>query len=54
MLLYSPTCVISNSTGEGKFKITDTKLYAPVGALSTKDNAKLLEQLNFGFKRVVN
>ena len=31
------------------FSITDTKLYVPVVALSTQDNAKLFEQLKFGF-----
>ena len=36
------------------FSITDTKLYAPVVTLSTQDNAKLLEQLNSGFNRVIN
>ena len=38
MLTWSSTCVIS--TGEAKFEITDTKLYAPVVTLSTQDNAK--------------
>ena len=28
----------------------DTKLYVPVETLSTQDNAKLLENLNSGFK----
>ena len=37
-----------------KIKITDTKLYIPVLTLSTQDNAKLLQQLKSGFKRVVN
>ena len=36
------------------FSITDTKLYAPVVTLSTQDNAKLLEQLNSGFNRLIN
>ena len=54
VLTWSSTCVISNSTGDGKFEITDTKLYVPVVTLSTKDNAKLLEQLESGFKGVVN
>ena len=53
-LTWSPTCVITNCTGEGKFKITDTKLYVPVITLSTKDNEKLLEQLQSSFKRVFN
>ena len=38
ILTWSSTCVITNSTGEGKFKITDTNLYVPVVTLSTKDN----------------
>ena len=33
-----------------KFQITETKLYVPVVTLSTKDNAKLLQQLKSGFK----
>ena len=51
---WSPTCVIMNSTGQGKIKITDTNLYVPVVTLSTKDNEKLLQQLGSGFKRVIN
>ena len=53
-LTWSPNCVITNSTGEGKFEITDTNLYVPVVTLSTQDNAKLLEQVKSGFKRVIN
>ena len=53
-LTLSLTCVITNSTGVGTFAITDTKLYVPVVTLSTQDNAKLLEQLKSGFKRVIN
>ena len=54
ILTWSKDCVITNSTGEGKFKITETKLYIPVGTLSTQDNAKLLQQLKSGFKRTIN
>ena len=54
ILTSSSTCVITSSTGEGKFEITDTKLHVPVVTLSTQDNAKLLQQLKSGFKRVVN
>ena len=54
VLTWSTTCVITNSTGEGKFKITDTNLYVPVVTLPTQDNAKILEQLKSGFKRVIN
>ena len=46
--------VITNSIGAGTFEITDTKLYVPVVTLSTKENAKLLQQLKSGFKRVIN
>ena len=51
---WSSACVMTNSTGAGTFEITDTKLYVPVVTLSTKENAKLLQQLKSGFKRVVN
>ena len=36
-----------------EFKITDTKLYVTVLILLTKDNVKLLKQLEFGFKRTI-
>ena len=54
ILIWSPTCVITNSTGQRKFKITDTNLYVPVVTLSAKDKEKLLQQLESGFKRVIN
>ena len=38
ILTWSKDCVITNSTGQGKFAITETKLYVPVVTLSTKDN----------------
>ena len=44
ILTWSSTCVITNSTGAGKFTITDTKLYVPVVTLSTQDNTKLPQQ----------
>ena len=37
-----------------KFVTTNTKLYVPIVILSTQDNAKLVEQLKFGFKRTIN
>ena len=43
ILTWSKDCVITNSEGEGKFAITETKLYVPVVTLSTQDNAKLLQ-----------
>ena len=54
ILTWSSTCVITNSTGVGRFTITDTKLYVPVVTLSTQENAKLLQQLKSGFKRKIN
>ena len=54
ILTWSKDCVITNSTGEGKLKITETKLYVPIVTLSTQDNAKLLQQLKSGFKRIIN
>ena len=57
MLTWSASCVIvftdvTNQTAT--FAITDTKLYVPVVTLSQQYNAKLLEQLQSGFKRVIN
>ena len=56
MLTWSANCVIVSTNIANQietFAITDTKLYVPVVTLSTQDNAKLLEQLNYGFKRVI-
>ena len=54
ILTWSKDCIITNSTGEGKFAITETKLYVPVVTLSTKDNEKLLQQLKSGFKKTIS
>ena len=54
ILTWSSTFVITDSIGAGAFEITDTKLYVPVVTLSTQENAKLLQQLKSGFKRVIN
>ena len=54
ILIWSSTCVITNSTGAGTFAITDTKLYVPVVTLSTQENTKFLQQLKSGSKRVIN
>ena len=52
ILTWSKDCVITNSTGEGRFAITETKLYVRVATLSTKDNEKLLQQLkNLALKK---
>ena len=45
ILTWSKDCIITNSSGAGKFAITEIKLFAPVVTLSTQDNAKLLQQL---------
>ena len=42
-----------NNQGVTFSAVTDTKLYFLVVTLSTQDNTKLLEQLNFGFKRTI-
>ena len=54
ILTWSSICLITNSTGGGTFEITNTKLYVPVVTLSIQENAKLLQQLKSGFKRVIN
>ena len=57
ILTWSSTYVLisSNTPNQNaRFAITDTKLYVPVVTLSTKENAKLLQQLKLGFKRVIN
>ena len=36
ILTWSSTCVITNSTGAGKFEMRDANLYAPVVTLSTQ------------------
>ena len=51
ILTWSSACVITNSTGAGRFTITDKKPQNPVVTLSTQDNTKLLQQLKSGFKR---
>ena len=57
ILTWSSTCVliaIGNANQAATFAITDTKLYVSVVTLSTQENAKLLQQLKSGFKRVTN
>ena len=57
ILIWSANCVIVSTNVANQnvtFAITDTKLYVPVVTLSTQDNAKLLQQLKSGFKRVIN
>ena len=54
ILTCSKDCVFTKSTGAGKFKRTETKLYVPVVTLSSQDNAKLLQQLKSGFERTIH
>ena len=57
VLTWSANCAIVSinvANQNATFAITDTKLYAPVVLLSTQDNAKLLQQLKSGFKKVIN
>ena len=57
LLTWSASCVIVSTdvaNQNATFAITDTKLYDPVVTLSQQDNAKLLEQLQSCFKRVIN
>ena len=57
ILTWSSTCVIvstNNTNQNATFTITNTRLYVPVVTLSTQENAKLLQQLKSGFKRVIN
>ena len=53
ILTWFKDCGITNSTGEEKSAITQTKIYVPAVTLSTKDNEKLLQQLKPGFKKKI-
>ena len=54
ILTWLSTCVITYSTGAGRFATTDTKLYVPIVTLSTQDNITLLQLLKSSFKRTIN
>ena len=54
ILTWSKDCVITNSTGEGKFAIIETKLYVPAITLSTTDNGKLRQQLKSALKKTIS
>ena len=55
-LNWSKKCVkvATNTDQDTAFSVTDTRLYVPVVTLSSQDNAKVLEQLIHGFKRIIN
>ena len=57
ILTWSANCVIVSTNVANQnatFAVNDTKLYVPAMTLTTQDNAKLLQQLKSGFKRVIN
>ena len=57
ILTWSTNCnIVSTNVANqtATFEITDTKLYVPVVTLSTQYNSILLQQLNSGYKRVIN
>ena len=57
ILGWSENCVIVYTDVANQnptFIITETNLYVPVVTLSTQDNAKLLPQLKYGFKRTIS
>ena len=57
ILPWSEKCVIVSTdfaNQNAKFPLSESKFYVTVVTLSTQDNAKLLQQLKSGFKRVIN
>ena len=57
ILAWPENCVIiptNVANQNAMFAITHTNLYVPVITLSQQDNAKFLQQLKSGFKRVIN
>lgn len=52
ILSWSVNCLIIDSVGVGTCAITNAKLYISVVTLSTEDKAKLLKQLDSGFRRI--
>ena len=57
ILTWPSSCVLISTNIPNQaaiFEITETELYVPVVTLSTQENTKFLQQLNSGFKRVIN
>ena len=57
ILTWSANCFIIDApvnSQVSRLTITYTKFYVPVVTLSTQDNAKLLRQLQSGFKCTIN
>ena len=48
-LNWRNNCVMS-TIANPTFQIKNTKFYAPIVSLSTKDNVHLIKQINKGFK----
>ena len=56
MLIWYVNCVVSFNAAadqETTFAIRDPNFYVAAATLSTQDNAKLLNQLKLGFKRMI-
>ena len=56
VLTRSENCVASSNVVANEaiaFAIIDKKLYIPVVTLSIQDNAKILQLLKLGFKRII-
>ena len=53
-LSWTKISVMSSVATATTFQVTSTKLYVPVVTLPAKENVKLTNQLNKGFKRSVN
>ena len=57
ILTWSSTCVLISTVipnQNATFAITNTKLYVSVVTLSMQENTKFFQQLQSGFKRVIN
>ena len=53
-LTWPIKCVLCNDIKATTYVIIGTKRYVPVVTSSTKDSAKLLQQLKLGFNRTIN
>ena len=54
VLTWFLNCVVVDAASQAAtFAVTNTKLYAPVVTLLTEVNAKFLQQLKSGFKKVI-
>ena len=54
---WSKNCILVAGTAANQnlgFQVNNIKIYVPVVTLSTRQNIKLLKQVEFGFKRTIN